>query len=181
MGQDRAEASLLVLISVPQVSLNIFSHHVEFKVHGSILCNIADVGVVVRVGNDGHGKFGFGNAEGRKADAVYADGAFFNNEVGKLRGKGKTVFPAPLAAGNRYAGGRGVHMSLHDVAVEAAIELHAPLEVDAVARLPGAEVGFAERFQDGGNAVHAAPHLFNREAGAVVRQTLVGFKGCRER
>jgi hypothetical protein len=67
-------------------------------------------------------------------------------------------------------------MTLYQVAVEAAIHLHASFEVYEVADMPRAEVRFIKGFGDCCNTVLAAGDLFNSEASAVMRKALVGLQ-----
>ena len=67
-------------------------------------------------------------------------------------------------------------MTLDDMAVEAAVEGHAPFEVDERAFLPGIEVAFSEGFIDGGHAVCVFPDFFHGQADAVMGDALIDLK-----
>ena len=66
-------------------------------------------------------------------------------------------------------------MSLHDMAVEAAVHTHRALHVDLGANLPGAEVSLQHRLVHSGNHILflLLVHFHHRQAAAVVRHTLV--------
>jgi len=125
------------------------------------------------VGDDGDVKFGFFDVKDGEADAVEADGTFFDDQVSELFGEFETVFPTAVLIGAFEAGGGGVDVPLDDMAIEAAIHDHTSFEVDEVSGLPGAEIGFFEGFFDGGDAVKRAVRFFYGEADAVVGKALV--------
>ena len=82
-------------------------------------------------------------------------------------------------------------MSLDDVAVEAAVHLHASFQVDEVSGLPVVEVGLVEGLFDGGDAVCGPGAIgvggvgeadfFYGEADAVVGNALVDLKFLGDR
>src|SRR5687768_10451405 len=82
-----------------------------------------------------------------EADAVEGDGAFGGDEFHEVaRG-----FDGEAAFGSHGAldeAGGAVDVALDEVAVEAIAGLERPLDVDAVAGLEQAEVGFGEGFGD---------------------------------
>ena len=67
-------------------------------------------------------------------------------------------------------------MTLHHVAVEAAVEAGAAFEVHLVARLQQPEVGLVEGFADGGDGIGVTLLLHHSEAYAVMRDALVDLQ-----
>ena len=132
---------------------DIFPDHVELEVDGGAGEYGLEVGMFEGVRDDGEVEFRLFYIEDGEADAVEADGAFFDDEVAEFFWEFEAVFPASVSVGAFEAGGGGVDMSLDDVAVEAAVHDHATFEVDEVAGSPGAQVGFFEGLFDGCDAV----------------------------
>jgi len=151
----------------------VFSYDVEFEVDGVSGFNGLYISVFECVRDDGDVEFCLFDVEYGEADAVEANGAFFNDQMAEFFGEFEAELPATVLIVAFEAGGGGVDMSLDDVAVEAAVHDHASFEVNEVAGLPGAEVGLFEGFFDGGDAVEVAVDFFDGEADAVVGKGLV--------
>ena len=132
--------------------------------------------MVKSVGDNRYFKLPLLYVEKGQADPVEADGAFFDDEVAELPWKPELEFPAAVQLFAFQAGSCRVHMTLHDMAVEAAVHDEASFQVNEVACLPRAQVGLAEGLFDGGDAVHAILYLLHSEAGPVVGETLVDLE-----
>lgn len=148
--------------------MDIFSDHIEFDIHGGAGFDGPDVSMFEGVGDDGDVEPGSFDIEDGEADAVEADGAFFNDEVAEFFWKFETKFPAAVEFFPIDAGGGGVDMALDDVSVQPAVDDEASFQVDQVAGLPVAETGFFERFPDSRHAVAGTPGLIYGEADTVM-------------
>jgi len=128
------------------------------------------------IGDDGDGEMFFLYFEDGEADAVQADGAFFDDERAKLCGEVKPEFPATPFFFSIQADGRGIDMALDDMAVEATVHDQASFQVDEVAGLPVAEIGLFEGFVNGGDLVKTILHGLDGQADAIMRDALVRFQ-----
>ena len=147
---------------------HIFSDHIEFQVDPGTGSNGLDIGMIVSVWNDGDIEFGFFHVKDGQAGAVEADGAFFDEEMAEFFGEFEPEFPAAVQVAAFETDGGGVDVSLDDMAVETAVHDEASFQIDEVAGLPVAEVGFFKGFFDGGDAVEVVFYFFDGEANAVV-------------
>ena len=134
----------------------------------------------VGVGDDGDIEPGSLHVEDGEADAVEADGAFFDDEVAEFLGEFEAEFPAAVEFFAFGADGGGVDVTLNDMAVESAVHEEASFQVDEVAGFPVAQIGLFQGFPDGGHAVEIVFELFDGEADAVVGDALVYFEFARE-
>ena len=128
------------------------------------------------IGNDGDVEPGLLYVEDGEADAVEADGAFFDHEPAEFFGEFETELPASVEVFAIEADSGCVDVSLDDMAVEPAIHDQASFEVDEIAGLPLAEVAFFEGFFDGCDAVEVVLLFFHGEADAVVGDALIDFE-----
>ncbi len=152
---------------------DVFSYHVEFQVDAGARDHGLDIGVVVRIGDDGDIEFRSFDIKNGQAGAVDADGAFFNDQVAEFFGEFEAIFPAAIEVAALETDGSGVYVSLDDMAVEAAVHDQASFEVDEVSGLPVAEIGLFECFFNRGDAVEGILYFFDGEASAVVGYALV--------
>ena len=153
----------------------VFTYKIEFQVDQAAGGDGLDIGMFEGIGDDGDVEFGSFDIEDGEADAIEADGAFFDDEVAEFFGEFEAKFPAAVLVGAFEAGGGGVDMSLDDVTVEAAVHDHTSFEVDEVAGLPGAQIGLFECLLDGCDAVEVVFYFFHGEADAVVGEALIDF------
>ena len=164
----------------PADPADIFADHIEFEVDLTTGSDGLHIGMFEGIGNDGHVEPGFFYIEDGKADAVEADGAFFDDEVGEFFGKFQPELPASVHFLSFQAGGCRVYVSLDDVAIQPAVQEHTSLQVDEVACLPGFHIGLLEGFFDGCHPVEAIFYLFYGETDPVVGDALIDFKFLRE-
>ncbi len=155
---------------------HVFSDHIELEVYDAARVYGLDIRVVEGIGDDGDIEPGLLHIEDGEADAIEANGAFFDDELGEFLGEFETEFPAAVEVFAVEAGGGRIDMSLDDVSIEAAVHDQASFEVDEIAWLPLAEVGLFEGFFDGGDAVEVVLLFFYREADAVMGNALVDFE-----
>ena len=157
-------------------SRNIFSNHIEFQVDQAAGLDGLHIGMSERIGYDGHVKAGSFYIEDGEADAVEADGAFFDDEAGEFFREFETEFPAAVQVFSFGADRGGVDVSLYDVTVEAAVHDQASFQIDQVVPLPAFQVGLLEGFLDGRDPVGAVLYLFHGETDPVVRDALIYFQ-----
>jgi len=157
-------------------TVHILAYHVKFQVHGGTWQDILNIRVFEGIRDDGYRKLIGAYIENSKTDAVEADGAFFNNQGGKLIGKAKAELPAAIQFFSLGTGGGGIYMALNNMAIEPAIHDHTAFQVYEVAFLPVPDIAFLERFGNGGNPVAVVLQGFYREAHAVMGNTLVYFQ-----
>lgn len=129
------------------------------------------------VGNDCHRKAIINKVKYREANAIEANAPFFDDEMGKLLRVFKRVQPAAILVFYKKAGSSTVYMSLHQMAIEAAVHGYAAFNVYRCARLPMAQVGFAKGFGNSRYRVLPIGHCFYGKANAIVAYALVRFKG----
>src|SRR5581483_1833810 len=125
----------------------------EFQIDGASGIDGLDIGMLEGVGDDGDVEFRSFHVEDSEADAVEADGTFFNDEVAELFGEFEAELPGAIRFFSVGAGSGGIDMTLDDVAVETAVHREAAFKIYKVAGGPGAQVGLFERFVDGGDTV----------------------------
>ena len=129
--------------------------------------------MAIRIRDDGDVEPGPFYVENGEADTVEANGAFFDDEVAEFFWEFEAVFPTAVELFAVDAGCGGIDVALNDVSVEAAVHHQASFEVDEVAGLPGAQIGFFEGFFDSGDAVEVVLCFFDGEADAVMGDALV--------
>jgi len=112
---------------------HVFADNIKFEINGTAFCNRLNVSMFEGVWDNGDIEFGSFDIENGKADAIEADGTFFDDQVAEFFGEFETVFPTPVLIGALEAGSGGVDVALDDVAIEAAIYYHTSFEVDEVA------------------------------------------------
>ena len=156
--------------------VHILAYNIKFQVYGGAWQYILNIRVLECIGDDGYRKLVGAYIENGKADAVEADGAFFNDQGGKLVGKAEPELPTAIQFFSFNTGGSGINMSLNNMAIEPAIHDHTAFQVYQVAFLPVSDVAFLQRFGNGGNLVAAVLQGFYREAHAVMGNALVNFQ-----
>lgn len=159
-----------------QAALYVLADHIELEVNLAAKGYLFNIGMLIRIGDHRDGELIFRHVEYGEADTVEADRAFFDNEGSKGRGKAETEFPAAVAVYFADTFGGGVHMTLHDMAIEAALEGEASFEVDEVAGLPGAEIGLFQGLGDGRYAVAITYYFFHSKTNAAVRHALIDLQ-----
>ena len=155
---------------------HIFPDHIEFQVDFCVGGDGLDIGMLEGIGDDGDVKAVLFDVKNSEADAIEADGAFFDHEVAKFLWEFEAEFPTALEFLSFCAGGGGIDVTLDDMAVEPAVHDHTAFQVDEVPGLPGIEAGLLEGFFDGGHSVGIGQYFFDREAGAVMGDALVDLK-----
>lgn len=126
-------------------SCDIFAENIEFDIHHGSYFDVAEVGVLSGVRDDGYGEgvvgwlaYGERNAVHGYAALIYGEVAFarhllvqfiFEGEVGR------TVCILHVDALGGF-----IHVSLHDMAVQSAVHNHRALHVHLVAHLQQTEV-----------------------------------------
>jgi hypothetical protein len=154
---------------------HIFADHIEFDIHFVAGKDSFYIRVFEGVGDDGDGEIFLFYVKEGEADAIEANGTFFDDEGGEFFGEGETEFPTACLFVSIQAGGGAIDVSLDDMAVETSIHCQASFEVDEVAGLPVAQIGLAKRFVNGGYLVDVFLYGLDGEAGAVMRDTLIYF------
>jgi len=129
--------------------------------------------VFERVGDYRYVEFGSFDIEDGEANAVKADGAFFDDQGAEFFWEFEAEFPGAICVVAMGADSGRVDMALDDVAIETSVDDHAPFKIDEATGLPGAEIGFFEGFIDGGDAVEAVANGFDGQAGSAVGDALV--------
>ena len=160
---------------------DVFPDHVKFQVDEASRVDGLDIGMFEGVRDDRDVEFRLFYVEDGEADAVEADGAFFDNEGAEFLWEFEPEFPGAVEVFAVDAGGGGVYVALDDVAVEAAVHQEASFQVDEVAWLPVGQVGLFQGLLDGGYAVEAVCAFFHCEADAVMGNALVNFEFVGDR
>jgi hypothetical protein len=118
----------------------ILAEYVELDVHACAHLDVAEVGVVVSVGDDSHGErvfcrvaHGERNAVHRYRSLVYCEVATLRHLAVELVLEG--VVCRSVGVAHLLAHSSAVHMSLHDMTVQSAVHQHRALHVHAVAHL----------------------------------------------
>ncbi len=155
---------------------DIFADDIEFQIDQAAGIDPMDIRMIEGIGDDGDIEFRSFHIENGEADAVEADGAFFDDQTAEFFWEFEAEFPAAFEIVAVDAGCGGIDMALDDVTVEPAVHAEASFEVDDVAGLPVAEGAFFEGFLDGGDAVTFVADFFHRQADAVMGETLVDGK-----
>jgi iron-sulfur cluster assembly accessory protein len=126
---------------------------------------------LVGVRNDPEGETIRLQARDREADAVDADGALVNDEVGEFprQGNGEpVVLTDPLVSGHF---GADVDMPLHEVAAETVADAEGTLEIDGIAGFQVPEIGEPQGFVEEVETHRAVLHFRDGETGPVVGDT----------
>jgi len=158
------------------VSLDIFPDNIKFKIYGAVDFHFLHIGMFESKWNDRYGELVLCNIITGQADTINAYGAFFNDERRKGEGKAETVFGASIFREYFHTGADSVHMTLNQVAVEAAINLHTPFKIYCVTHQPDTEVGLFQGFIDSRYAVLVVGNLLYGKAGSVMGKALVGLQ-----
>lgn len=158
---------------------NIFAEDIELKVDTVAGAEGSEVGVLESVRYDGYAEVSGGGIADGEANPVDCDGSFLDGEVALCFELARYAVcecedMAAVDFGDAVADGGAVDMSLYDVSVEAAVDFHGALEIDAVAGPEVAEIASAERLVDGSDGVSGVGmKLYDGKAHAVVSYRLV--------
>ena len=120
--------------------MHIFTDQIEFQVDEAFRGDGLDICMFEGIRDDSNVEFGSFDVEDGEADAIEANGSFFDDEVAEFLREFEAVFPTAIHVFPFEAGGGGIDMALDDVAVEATVHHHTSFEVDEVAWLPAAKV-----------------------------------------
>ena len=137
---------------------DVFAEDVEFKVDDGAYTDVAEVGVLEGVGDDGDLEGVAGGVADGEADAVDGDGAFVDGEItlpGHLAVFGVFEGEVGGAVGivHRDTLGRFIDMTLNDMTVESSIHQHGAFYIDFIADLQQTEVRAVEGLLHGGDGV----------------------------
>lgn len=169
----------------------VLSEDVKFDVYARAYLDVAEVGVLEGVRNDGDlERVGSGVAHGER-HAIDGDRALVDGDISAaahllVGGIAEAEVPAAVGIGDIVAHGGGVHMPLDDVPVQAPVHHHGALEVDQVAGLQGSEVGARDGLGNSHHVVGRGSGVDgdHGEAHAIVSDRLVdgqfGGKGAAQ-
>jgi hypothetical protein len=160
--------------------MDIFPDDIEFEIDEAAGLYGLNIGMFEGIGYDGHVEAGFFYVENGEADAVEADGAFFNDKGSEFFGEFEPEFPAAFKVFSFRADGGGIDVSLYDVAIEAAVHYKASFQVHQVSPLPAFQVGLLKGFFDGCDPMGAILYLFYGETDAIMGNALIYFQFFRD-
>lgn len=137
---------------------DVFSEDVELEVDDGAYTDVAEIGVLEGVGDDGHLEGVAGGVADGERDAIDGDTAFVDGEVALLSHlavfgifEGEVGGAIGIVHGN--ATGRFIHMTLNNMAIEAAVHQHGTLYINLITHLQQTEVRAVEGFLHGGDGV----------------------------
>ena len=139
----------------------------------------------MRVGDDGHLEAVCAGVADGEADTVDGDGAFLDGHVSlpshlRVGGVAEGVIPTAVGLAHVGADGRLVDVTLHDVAVQAAVHQHTALHVHAVANVQVSEVGALQCLAHGGNGIGVVRPTDDGQADTVVGDALIDLQFIHE-
>ena len=174
------------LLSQLLQSCDVLAENVELDVDDRAHPDVAEIGVLHGVGDDGHLERVLRRVADGQRHAVDGDRTLVDREVAAARhGQVVLVFEGEVGTAVGVFHGRAtsslIDVALHDVAVQAAVHLHRPLHVHLVAHVEQAEVRAFERLLHCGHDVVAVGDAYHRQAYAVVGHALVNLQFVGER
>ena len=159
-------------------SRDVLAENVELDVDDRAHPDVAEIGVLHGVGDDGHLERVLGGVADGQRHTVDGDGTFVNGEIpftshfavllvfeGEV-GRAISVF-------FRYASSSFIDMSLYDMAVQPAVHQHRALNIDLVVYLEKSKVGAVKCFFHCSNGIGSVFYLDHSKAYTVVGDTLV--------
>ena len=160
---------------------DVLAHNIEFKVDHRTRFQAAEIGVLHRVGDDGHPETARFRVADRQAHAVHRHRTLLDRAKPAALGFVlEREVPTAVGVFLGRAPGRLVHMPLHDMAVQQRIGLHGPFEVDQVADLEQPQITPVESLFHSRHRVGVALDAHDRQTYAVMGYALVDFQLLRE-
>ena len=104
-----------------QGSNYVLADHIELQVNCFPREHCLEVGVFVRVRDDGNGELISCYVEDSEADAVQTDGSLVDHELCIFGRKSETVFPASVPVVDSNRGSGCIYMSLYQMTIEPGI------------------------------------------------------------
>ena len=171
------EARLREVVEAGDILAQDIKLEVDLRAHD----DVGEVGVLARVGDDGHGEGVVGRVDDGERDAVDRHGTLIDREVALARhlaveGVLKGEVGGVSSILHLHAARRLIYVALHDVAVQATVHRHRTLDVDAVALLQQAKVGAEQRLLHRRHGVATVLDAHHSEADAIVGNALVYFQ-----
>ena len=160
---------------------DIFAEDVELQVDNGAYTDVAEVGVLEGVGDDGHLEgVARGIADG-EGDAIDGDGALVDGEIAFLGhfavfGIFEGEIGAAVGIGHGDTLSRLIHMTLDNVPVEPAVHQHRALYIHFVANLQQPEVRAVEGLLHGGDGISAILDGNDGEAHAIMGDALINLQ-----
>ena len=160
---------------------NVLAENVELDVHDASNLDVAEVGVLESVGDDGHLESVLRRVANRERHAIHRHAALVDGEIPApshrlVVGVLESEIGAAVGIFHVNAGRRHVHMPLHDVPVEPPVHQHRALHVHLVAHAKPAQVRALQRFLHRRHRVGVARNVHHRQADTVVSHALVDGK-----
>ena len=160
---------------------DVFAEDVEFQVDDGAHTDVAEVGVLEGVGDDGHLEGVAGGVADGEADAIDGDGALVDGEVALLGhlavfGIFEGEVGGAVSIVHRNTTGRFIHMALNDMSVETAVHQHGAFYIHFIADLQQTEVRAVEGLLHGGDRIGTILDGDDGEADAIMGDALIDFQ-----
>lgn len=177
----RNHPCLIVLVVETLQSGYILAQNVKLQVDHRANLDIAEVGVLARVGYDGHGETVLRGRADRERHAVDGYRSLVDCEISAARHfLIEWIFKGEIrgAVGIFHfrADSSPVHVSLHNMSVQTPIHQHRTLYVDVIAHPEQPEIRPVDRFFHRRYRVDIAFDLDHCQANAVVTHTLIDLQ-----
>ena len=130
----------------------------------------------IGIRNNGNTTTVFSYVKNSQTRAIDTQRSFLNHKTVIFGRKTKIKPPTATLIVDVYTFTNLIHMTLHQMTVEAITELHGTLQVDLSTLTPHAQCRFLKRFMHCRHSVHVTLNIHHCQTYAVVCQTLIDFE-----
>ena len=132
--------------------------------------------MLISVGNDGNGKSLGMRVNHREANAIDRNGSFRYRDVFRRSFMFEMQHPTAVGIHHLMQLGRSIHVSLHQMAIQATSERRTTLQIHRVSLLPITQIRAVQRFLNRSDHKPFRILFHDRQTHPIVGNTLVNFQ-----